>query len=75
MSLEEALALRDKTALLKELKTFLAKNSLAGNDQSDEWNDGFDTLFLLVENWIVDKFVELGDDVKRRSTVKESYRT
>ena len=66
VSLEEALALRDKTQLLKELKTFMDRNSLAGNGQSDEWNDGFDALFLLVENWIVDKIVELGDDMKRR---------
>lgn len=66
VSLEEALALRDKTQLLKELKTFMDRNSLAGNGQSDEWNDGFDALFLLIENWIVDKIVELGDDVKRR---------
>lgn len=64
MSLEEALALRDKIALLKELKQFLDSVKYTGEEQTDEWLDGFDSLWLLVENWLVDKIVELGDEVK-----------
>ena len=66
MSLEEALALRDKIALLKELKQFLDGMQYDGEGADEEWVDGHASAIRSVENWLVDKIVELGDEVKER---------